>query len=558
MCFVNFISIEAKADQDARIIKSLENQKISFDEKYKLLDDIYQLGLPQQQKALAILLNLAKKEKKETVLSELYSRIAHNYLFLGNSKQARLELDSASTFLSKTTKNNTIALYYYVSGDYYNSTLDEAQAHKNYYQAIRHYEQSDGNYVKATYILHNIAFSYIQKKDASNLKILLKRMRSIFEKDLNNVRIEVPYKRVNSYYYSILYENEKNSMYLDSAIINSRDIITRYEQDKNKELIPQEVAYDYICFVENSLKKGNIDYDQAELMVDKAMTMAMPTDTAMRVNSLWSKAQIYKEQNESEKTKVVLEKQLQLMNNWSVAEDLAMYVDLYSLLSDVCNNLGEYKEALAYKKEELKYKDKIIDEKKYQIISDLQTKYETEKKEAKINQQRQLIVLLSAICIIAIIGVFFLLKWKRVLKIVNLKQKKIVKLQKSEAKLQMQNDSKKADIQEHQNLLINKVSLLVNEKLQNFADDQKRYLDKLDAIDRDSIFILQNKGFNELRIQYCICFGIGMKKEHISLCYNIVDQTIRKHRSTIKGELELEKDDDLNLYLMDLFTGNVY
>lgn len=555
--FLFITQIELKADEYSSITDILEDSKISFDKKYDLLEDISGLELLKQQKVLSILLRDAKRKKKDYTLCELYSRIAHNDIFLGDISHAKLVLDSATIFLQKANDNNTIALYHYVSGDYYNMMLDEINAHKHYYEAIRYYEQSKKGHLRAVYILHNIAFSYIQKKDLPNLKIVRDRIANIVSKTDKNLSIDVAYTRVQAFYYSILYQNKLKECYLDSAIILDKKVIDLFNSDIKKELRPEEITYNYVNLVVNSLKKNKVEYGELESLVDSAISLASPTDTAMQVNCLWLKGQIYKKQNRMREAGDILKEQLQLMNNWSVSENLVMYADLYNNLAEVCMDLNEYEEAFLYQKEELKYRNRILDKEKYQIISDLQTKYETEKKEDQIKQQEQIIFFLSILCVLIAMGAFFAIKWKRVVKLISVKQKKIVKLQKSEAKLQIQNEDTK-DIQENQNILVKKVSSLVREKLLIYPDNQKKYLDKLDTIDRDSIFILKNRNFNDLRIQYCICFGIGMKKEHISLCYNIVDQTIRKHRSTIKADLELEKDDDLNMYLIDLFNGNIY
>lgn len=555
--FLFITQIELKADEYSSITDILEDSKISFDKKYDLLEDISGLELLKQQKVLSILLRDAKRKKKDYTLCELYSRIAHNDIFLGDISHAKLVLDSATIFLQKANDNNTIALYHYVSGDYYNMMLDEINAHKHYYEAIRYYEQSKKGHLRAVYILHNIAFSYIQKKDLPNLKIVRDRIANIVSKADKNLSIDVAYTRVQAFYYSILYQNKLKECYLDSAIILDKKVIDLFNSDIKKELRPEEITYNYVNLVVNSLKKNKVEYGELESLVDSAISLASPTDTAMQVNCLWLKGQIYKKQNRMREAGDILKEQLQLMNNWSVSENLVMYADLYNNLAEVCMDLNEYEEAFLYQKEELKYRNRILDKEKYQIISDLQTKYETEKKEDQIKQQEQIIFFLSILCVLIAMGAFFAIKWKRVVKLISVKQKKIVKLQKSEAKLQIQNEDTK-DIQENQNILVKKVSSLVREKLLIYPDNQKKYLDKLDTIDRDSIFILKNRNFNDLRIQYCICFGIGMKKEHISLCYNIVDQTIRKHRSTIKADLELEKDDDLNMYLIDLFNGNIY
>lgn len=557
--FLLFITpIELKADEYSSITDRLENSKISFDKKYNLLEEISGLELLKQQKVLSILLRDAKRQKKDYTLCELYSRIAHNDIFLGDISHAKLVLDSATIFLQKANDNNTIALYHYVSGDYYNMMLDETNAHKHYYEAIRYYEQSKKGYLRAIYILHNISFSYIQKKDLSNLEIARNRMANIVSKADKNLSIDVAYTRVQAFYYSILYQNKLKECYLDSAIILDKKVIDLFKSDLKEELRPEEIAYNYLNLVVNSLKKEEVDYSQLGSLVDSAISLASPTDTVMQVNCLWVKGQIYKGQNRIKDAVDIMKGQLQLMNNWSVSKNLVMYADLYNNLAEVCMDLNEYKEAFLYQQEELKYRKQILDNEKYQIISDIQVKYETEKKENQIKHQEQIIFFLSILCLLIAIGAFLAIKWKRVIKLVNLKQKTIVKLQKSEAKLQMKNEEARENIQEDQNILVRKVSSLVREKLLIYPDDQKKYLDKLETIDRDSIFILKNRNFNDLRIQYCICFGIGMKKEHISLCYNIVDQTIRKHRSTIKADLELEKDDDLNMYLIDLFNGNIY
>lgn len=553
-----FTSIELKAEEYASITDLLKKSEISFDRKYNLLKEISKLELSEQQEALSLLLKDAKRQNQNQTLCELYSRIAHNNLFLGDISHAKLALDSATIFVKKATDDNSIALYHYASGDYYNIMLDEANAHKHYYEAIRYYEQSKENHLKAIYILHNIAFSYIQKKDLSNLKIVRDRMANIVRKAGENLLIEVAYTRVQAYYYSIFYQKEHKECYLDSAIISDKRVIHLFESDQKKKIIPEEIAYNYVNLSSNYLKKKVINYSQAEYLINRAIDLSAPTDTAMQVNCLWLKGQIYEGQNRIQDAVTIMKDQLQLMKSWSASENLVLYADLYKNLAKLCSRLNEYEEAFLYQKEELEYRNRILDKEKYQIISDLQTKYETEKKEDQIKQQEQIIIFLSILCILIATGAFFAMKWKRVVKLVSLKQKTIVKLQKSEAKLQMQNEDAKENIQENQNTLVKKVSSLVREKLLIYPDDQKKYLDKLETIDRDSIFILKNKSFNDLRIQYCICFGIGMKKEHISLCYNIVDQTIRKHRSTIKSDLELEKDDDLNMYLIDLFNGNIY
>lgn len=185
--------------------------------------------------------------------------------------------------------------------------------------------------------------------------------------------------------------------------------------------------------------------------------------------------------------------------------------------------------------------------------SDVQTKYETDKKESLIQQQRQILIFLSTLCVLAIVTISLIIRWKRTLLLLSHKQKKIVELQKAEARLQMQGLKETKTIKKERDELVDKVTTLVKENLLAYPEERDKYLERLQRIDKDSLFILKKRNISDLRIQYCICFGIGMKKEHVSLCYNITDHAIRKHKSNIKRDLGLEKDDNLDSYLFELF-----
>lgn len=180
------------------------------------------------------------------------------------------------------------------------------------------------------------------------------------------------------------------------------------------------------------------------------------------------------------------------------------------------------------------------------------------KKEKEEQLQKRMIILLTVSCIFMVLATFLIIRWKDLFLSQSHKQKKNIGLQKSEFKLKKQSYFEKETIKRNQDELVEKVALLIKKHLVAYPEEKAKYLEKLHYIDRKTILRLKNKKISNLRIQYCICFGIGMKKEHISICYNIADQTIRKHKSTIKSELELEKKDNLDLYLFDLFLLNQY
>lgn len=546
----------AKANNPDSILSVMSNSGISFEEKYALLADIQTLQPMEQIKILSEFLKESEVRKNNRIICEIYCKIGHSNLFLGKMERSKMYLDSASLYMKKIKDNNTLGLYNYIWGDYYNMTLDEVRSHQFYYKAIGHYEKSSQNNKRIIDIFSNIAFSYIQKGDTENLKIIIDRLTPLVSKS-KNISSDVIYMRIKSYYYGLLYNKSKElkpvRAYLDSAIIYGERIINFYETDNSHKLYPEDIAYSYIALAGNYLMLDKRDYNRINTLTDKALSLSSAVDTTMIVNCLWIKGQSLRGEGKTEDAEILFEKQLAIMQKWSISENLVMYADLYKTLSEVNLLKGDYKQAFLYNREESEYRKQILDNDKYKIISDLQTKYETDKKEQRIRLQSYIILFLACLCISIFIGAFFVFRWQRLNKNIAKKQQKIIKLEKSEAKLQIQNESDKEEIQKEQDEFVIQLNNKIKEFLKYCPDDQRRYLEKLEAVDRDSIFILKGKGLKKSRIQYCICFAIGMKKEHITACYNIADQTIRKNRSKIKGDLELEKDDDLDIYLIDLF-----
>ena len=110
-------------------------------------------------------------------------------------------------------------------------------------------------------------------------------------------------------------------------------------------------------------------------------------------------------------------------------QDKARIQDCYEAMAKVNALLGDYQKALDYTHNYLSYKDEIFNEKTQKEISELQIKYETEKKEEEIEylqltmqkQRRNLIILIGGVLV-----VFVLVMRVLRLKQVSLKRKNLI------------------------------------------------------------------------------------------------------------------------------------
>lgn len=92
--------------------------------------------------------------------------------------------------------------------------------------------------------------------------------------------------------------------------------------------------------------------------------------------------------------------------------------DNYKLFSDVYDSLGDYKRSLEYYKLHTELKDSIFTEESNKHITEIQTKYETEKKDLEIRKnqseiQRQKLMIYSLILVFILIVVFSVIVYRQ-------------------------------------------------------------------------------------------------------------------------------------------------
>ena len=417
---------------------------------------------------------MAKNPSNPETRMTFYIGIADSLIRLYNWESAKIYLDSASIYKEKVDDPIVLGSLFSGLGDYYGFKYDDQEAHQNYYKAIEYYEKG-GKPILQIPIYHNLSFSYIQKDDVESLKRIVWKMLSLALKQEDKAHVINSY-RVLAYYYDCLYKkDEKQILFLDSAFYYRNEIISIYEDTKPLNVRPEDIAYDYIGLASNLLTKKESDSNIITSYIDKAKKLASPTDTIMIINRYWVEGKIEYQSGNLQNAKRIFESQLSLMNQWLNGANLSMHVELFDRLSKISESLGDFKNALFYEQKKITFLNQIHDSQKYEIIRDLDVKYEVSRKEQEIAHlesvssfREKINYLYACIIAISIIAFVFIIRWFRSKKKASEIQVFLLETEKNEAflRIQLQEEQlKNTELEKYEALLDNHFkSLQISEK----------------------------------------------------------------------------------------------
>lgn len=534
-------------------------------------------------------------------IDKLYTSLINNKI-----DSVKFYLDSIS--LSYKEIKDPLLLGYYYYGTYYNLKQNETEAHRYYYKAIE-YLQKTKNQTLTMVIYHNLAISYIQKKDIEHLEVIIDKMNLICSnKDVSN---QILNYRILSFYYECLHEKKRDqSTFLDSAIYYNKQVISLFEISENIPLRKEEIAYNYLHIVCNLLKKGEFDLDTLSHYLNRSDDLMAKDDTVMINNRLWVTAEILFYKNDYEKAKKAFMEQIIFMETAFPEKELSIYVDVCDRLIEIAQIQSDYKSAVYYQQKKMDCLSQIHDTQKYEIIRELETKYEVKQKEQAIihltesNVFRQKINnLYLFLLLIGIMAFLFVFRWFRQKKKTMLTQLELTRVEKDNAVLLIQlkekelnetvsqkcialvdnyfKDKQIADMdlelqqlqlayeqQKQENKKPEKIGFatedsiykqivqdvygLIDNRMETEENCKNEYLDKLRRVtDRFFEALKENVPgeLSYLNIKYYVCFYIGMKNEHIAHCLSVQTTTVRVYKCRLKTRLRRGKDMDINILL---------
>ncbi len=374
----------------------------------------FQLLFSQQVvKNIDSLLVELKKAQPDTSKVILYQKIAGHFNVTS--------LDSAKVFAEKGyllaekigyedgkwMNLNTLANYYERKTQY-------PEALELYNQALTIIKKNNNTKGFAV-VLNNMGTIYIKKGEYKKaLTLLFDALKA--EEELNNQNgIAQAYNNIGVVYY-YLKNYDKSTKYLTKALEtqeklgNYNGLINGYTnigairiyQEKYKEAI---VSYEKALAISTkindkkneSIELANIgicwvnlkNYTKAEEFYQKSLQLKDSIgDFAGKSRAYINYGEAFFKQNKYDKAKEYLKKGLAIAesNNLKKEKETAFY-----LLSNVFSKKNDFKNSNEYLRKYIAVKDSIYNESKAKSIAEMETKYQTEKKEKEILKQRTLL-----------------------------------------------------------------------------------------------------------------------------------------------------------------------
>ena len=530
--------------------------------------------------------------------------------------QAKLYLDSASLFVKKVNDPVLLGFYYQVLGNFYSLKRNDAEAHKNYYQAINYYEQSDERY-RSNSIYYDLAHSYYQKQDTDMLNKIVSKIKVNTSKQKDETGTLDMCGVAALYYYCLFNKDKNNTACLDSVVFYESQFVSHFEADTSFHDPRGDVAFNYMMMALSMTKSKKYNPDSISYYLGKMKQWMNPHDTAMIVNQHWIEGEIAFDKKQFTEAKKIFNQLLTLLDSWSEHNNLATYIDIYDRLSEIAEIEKDFASALNYERKKSEWISKIYDVEKYKIITELSEKYESEKNKREIDQlqfREKLNWLYLGICILLLLISFFIIRWLLSRKKAIDSELLLAQTEKSEIELQAQlkdevlkNEKlekyeslldihfKNLDISEKDETIIRlkNEQHRLNEEIEKYTkrlqqyeqggfvsaiedpyfksitnnvynqitkrltifNEKNSYLESIQDIN-DRFFLNLKNVFQEdlsvINIKYCLCFAIGMAIQHIADCFCVEQRSIYVVRSRLKSKLNLDKTVDFNFFLRQL------
>lgn len=253
---------------------------------------------------------------------------------------------------------------------------DYSLALQYYFKALEIYEKEDVSFDKIPMVLSNIGIVYKKQKEYDKTLSYYKRALEIYEQNKYDFGIVVTSGNIGS----VLL----NLKAFDSSVVYSKRAKQLYANLGYSRYIPYMLHN--MAIAEDSLKQyesSQKDYKKAESLFEKDRNLYELSSTKLGLASSYLKQKKYKKA--LEKTNEALE--LTEKQNLDEFKSKAFH-----LLANIYSGIGDYKKAFDYSEQYRKANAKLFEEDKTKIIFELETRYETEKKEKEILSQQAEIV----------------------------------------------------------------------------------------------------------------------------------------------------------------------
>lgn len=367
---------------DAQVIKktqidSLKKVSVSGDKKKSVasllgLSDYYSTtnldsSLLYAQKAL----ELVKQIDNDTIQAEVYNTLANSYEYKG-------QIDSALTYHFKALEKRKKLKNQIAIADSYNNlgvANDQLGKFKEalsfYFKALKIYE-TEKDYPKIAMSLGNIGIIYKQQKSFDKAYHYYKRANEIYLQQNDDFGIMVTNGNIGS----VLIDLKR----FKESISYSEKAKEGYEKLKYDRYVPYSISNIAIAY--DSLKNYNAAEKQYEKAIELHKKFGNNYETANILNALSS---CLIKQKRFQESIVKSTESLEYINK---TEAKKLLVNQLQNLAKAYAGLGNYSKAFLYSERYNTIKDTLFENEKTKAIFELETRYETEKKEKDLANEK--------------------------------------------------------------------------------------------------------------------------------------------------------------------------
>ncbi|OFY87532.1 MAG: hypothetical protein A3F72_17965 [Bacteroidetes bacterium RIFCSPLOWO2_12_FULL_35_15] len=302
---------------------------------------------------------------------ELEFEIGVYYYKKGDYEKSLLALNDVVKN-STAQKNNTLLLKAFTNiGNVYSDKGENIQA-LEYYQKALKIAESNSDKKNISSLLKNIGVLYATWKDFPKALEHYQKAEAIACEIMDSSLIADCYNNKG-----VVYEQQQN---YEEALLAYKGALNYYLK-KNPDNIAMEYSNMAIVY---KLKK---DYASSVDCNLKAIDLAIKSGNKWFASAIYNNiGNLYVELNDPKKAIEYCNKSVAIAKEINASEIL---INVYETLADANAKAGDYKNAFNYQKQFALEKDKFISAESAKQVNELQTKYETEKKENEITLLQQ-------------------------------------------------------------------------------------------------------------------------------------------------------------------------
>ena len=484
-------------------------------------------------------------------------------------EKERIFIEKALQTALKSEDNATCARCYYASGNMEFKRGDVKQAHEYLYQAIRYYDKME-MYTKASEMLFVIVSSLYDIKDTDGMHKVVLQMEEYLEKDASKQSL-YQYNLILYYYLELLLEKEKSDkgtidyLRVDSVMLSVKNNIYLVENHLD-ELSPYWMhGYAYYCMakaLDNYYPEQNYSIflylDKAiELFEKESFSRMNEANSAIEFQILINivRAKALSREGKIQSADKIMHETLSLLDDLKNYKNLNIErIWIYQLLAEHYEKMNRPVDALKYHKLLREYESMMYESEKVQAISNMAAKYETEKKEIRIQTllqeykaARRSLWLIIGLSLTLLITLFLLILSSR-LKRKNVEQQLYETALLAELR-QNELNKKQQLAQNPVKNTIEKMAQLVSASLIE-KEDKKIYLERLSKMDSklfENAYQNSKLKITGMDMKYIICFAANIDVKDICLLFHIEPASVHTVRYRIKKKFA--KDDTIRIIL---------